>query len=69
MAGEILSRSALRERELLLAQVARRNRKIARIDARARRHATREHHGEPEEDYELHTTLRGSAEIGDRKRS
>ena len=55
MAGEILSRSPLRERELLLAQVAPRYRKIARIDARARRHATREHHGEPEEDYDLHT--------------
>jgi hypothetical protein len=55
MAGEILSRSALCEHESLLAQVARRYRKIARIDARARRHATREHHGEPEEDYELHT--------------
>ena len=55
MAGEILSRSPLRERELLLAQVAPRYRKIARIDARARRHATREHHGEPEEDYGLHT--------------
>ena len=55
MAGEILSRPALRERELLFAQVARRNGKIARIDARARRHATKEHHGEPEEDCELHT--------------
>ena len=60
MAGEILSRSALRERELLLAQVARRNGKIARIDARARRHATAEHHGEPEEDYELHAISSGS---------
>jgi hypothetical protein len=55
MAGEILSRPPLRERELLLAQVAPRYRKVARIDACARRHATREHHGEPEDDYELHT--------------
>jgi hypothetical protein len=52
---EVLSRSGLSERELLLAQVAARNGKVAWIDARARRHATRKHHGEPEWDCELHT--------------
>ena len=47
MAVEILSRSGLRERELLLGQIARRNGKIARIHARARCHATAEQRRTP----------------------
>ena len=48
IAVEVLSRPSLSERELLLGQVTRRNREIARIDARARCHATGEHYGHPQ---------------------
>jgi hypothetical protein len=54
ISGEVLPRSGLSQREVLLGQVAARNGKVTWIHARARCHATGKYHGEPKWDYELH---------------
>jgi hypothetical protein len=63
IAVEVLSRPGLSERELFLGEIARRDRKIARVDARCGGDATREHRREPEKDYEFHTHTYAGARI------